>query len=66
MNINSLILASLHVSENMFFPATYLDDFEERAAILQIDGGLSQNESRIQACQEINERYSLDRIRNMQ
>ena len=44
-------------------PMDWRIEFEERAAILEFDGGLSRNEADSQALREIAER--IDRIKNI-
>ena len=65
-------LRALRAGKSLDFPAlTDIDDlpmdwrieFEERAAILEYDGGLSRNEADSQALREIAER--IDRMKNI-
>ncbi len=42
------------VSEKL--PSEWIEDYEERAAILEYDGGLAREEAEVQALQEIRER----------
>lgn len=50
-------LFGIQISEVL--PQEWIEDYEERAAILEYDGGLSNEEAEKQAIQEINTRLKV-------
>jgi len=53
----SILKSIIAVSAKRVFPDCYKEELQERAAIMQFDGGMCQSDALLRACDEINKRY---------